>query len=446
MVSNLRGGAAQEDTAESGAIPAELANHPRYRVVKLLGRGGMGDVYQAEHRLMHRMVALKLIKERCVRNPAAIDRFHREVRAAARLVHPHIVTAYDAEQAGDLHFLVMEYVDGVELAEVVKRQGPLPVREACDYVRQAALGLQHAYEQGMVHRDIKPHNLMVTNVRKSESVRREAASATDAASASTTSGVVKILDFGLASLTAEEIVDTLVDDADATGGLAASQLTAVGTVMGTPDYIAPEQALDAHAADIRADIYGLGAPCTICWPAIRRSRRARLWVNCWPIPASRLRPLSQLRQDVPAELDSIVRRMMAKSPDDRFATPAEVAAALAPFAGVAPASPVQSSDEPRPGLVHPRRRWFGPVAAMTALLLAFLGILSGVIVVATNRGRIEIHSEVDDVQVVVKQDGQEIAVIDLTTGSQVKWLSTGSYELALIGDHNSVNLDVRSFR
>jgi WD40 repeat protein/serine/threonine protein kinase len=446
LVSNLRGGAAQEEATESDAIPAELANHPRYRVVKLLGRGGMGDVYQAEHRLMHRIVALKLIKERCVRNPAAIDRFRREVRAAARLVHPHIVTAYDAEQAGHLHFLVMEYVDGVELAEVVKQQGPLPVWEACDYVRQAALGLQHAYEQGMVHRDIKPHNLMVTNVRKGESVRREAASATDAASASTTSGVVKILDFGLASLTAEGIVDTLVDDADATGGLAASQLTAVGTIMGTPDYIAPEQAIDAHSADIRADIYGLG--CTLYYllagnPPFQESTiMGKLLAHS----RQQAQPLSQLRQDVPAELESIVGRMMAKSPDDRFATPAEVAAALAPFAGVAPASPVQSSAEPRPGLVPPRRRWFVPVAATTALLLAFLGILSGVIVVATNRGRIEIHSEVDDVQVVVKQDGQEIAVIDLTTGSQVKWLSTGSYELALIGDHNRVNLDVRSFR
>jgi serine/threonine protein kinase/WD40 repeat protein len=446
MVSNLRRGAVGEDTAESDAIPAELANHPRYRVVKLLGRGGMGDVYQAEHRLMHRMVALKLIKKRCVRNPAAIDRFHREVRAAARLVHPHIVTAYDAEQAGDLHFLVMEYVEGVELAEVVKRQGPLSVRKACDYVRQAALGLQHAYEQGMVHRDIKPHNLMVTNVRKGESVRREAASATDAASVSTTSGVVKILDFGLASLTAEEIVDTLVNDADATGGLAASQLTAVGTVIGTPDYIAPEQAIDAHAADVRADIYGLG--CTLYYllagnPPFQESTvMAKLLAHS----RQQAEPLSQLRQDVPAELDSLVRRMMAKSPDDRFATPAEVAAALVPFAGVPALSPVQSSDEPRPGLVHPRRRGLLPVAATTALWLAFLGVLLGVIVVATNRGRIEIHSEVDDVQVVVKQDGQEIAVIDLTTGSQVKWLSTGSYELALIGDHNRVNLDVRSFR
>ncbi len=440
MVSNLRRGAVGEDAAESGAIPAELANHPRYRIVKLLGRGGMGDVYQAEHRLMHRMVALKLIKKQCVRNPAAIDRFHREVRAAARLVHPHIVTAYDAEQAGDLHFLVMEYVDGVELAEVVKRQGPLPVREACDYVRQAALGLQHAYEQGMVHRDIKPHNLMVTNVRKGELVRREAPSATDAASMSTTSGVVKILDFGLASLTAEEIVDTLVNDADATGGLEASQLTAVGTVIGTPDYIAPEQALDAHAADVRADIYGLG--CTLYYllagnPPFQESTiMGKLLAHS----RQQAKPLSELREDVPAELDSLVRRMMAKSPDDRFATPAEVAAALVPFTGVAPVSAVPSSDEPRLGFFQPRRRWFGPIAAAAAVCLALLGILAGVIVVATNRGRIEIHSEVDDVQVVVKQDGQEISVIDLTTGSQVKWLSPGYYELALIGDHNSVGL------
>src|SRR5262249_33562700 len=139
---------------------------------------GMGAVYRAEHLRMERLVALKVINPGLLRHPATVQRFHQEVRAAARLQHANIVTAHDADQAGGLHFLVMEYVDGISLAELVRTRGPLPVAEGCAYARQAALGLQHAHEQGMVHRDITPHNLMVTHAH----------------------GLVKILDFGLARL------------------------------------------------------------------------------------------------------------------------------------------------------------------------------------------------------------------------------------------------------
>src|SRR5262249_46045013 len=138
----------------------ELAEHERYRVVRLLGAGGMGSVYEAEHRVMQRPVALKVINRAFTARPAVVERFRREVRAAARLTHPNIVTAYDAEKAGDTHFLVMEYVEGVSLARLVKERGPLPVAQACAYVRQAALGLQHAHERGLVHRDVKPDNLI----------------------------------------------------------------------------------------------------------------------------------------------------------------------------------------------------------------------------------------------------------------------------------------------
>jgi serine/threonine protein kinase len=136
----------------------------------------MGDVYKAEHKLMDRPVALKLINRDLVKNAQAVERFRREVRTAARLRHPNIVTAHDAEQAGDVHFLVTEFVDGQDLASEVRNRGPLPIAEACDYIRQAAEGLQHAHEAGMVHRDIKPHNLMLSD-----------------------SGEVRILDFGLAA-------------------------------------------------------------------------------------------------------------------------------------------------------------------------------------------------------------------------------------------------------
>ena len=173
-------GSPAKPSSSSHDVPAPLAEHPRYEIVGLIGKGGMGDVYKARHRMMERTVALKIINRELVRKPEAVDRFHREVKTAAQLSHPNIVTAYDAEQAGDVHFLVMEYVDGVDLSHTVKDRGALPIAEACDYIRQAAIGLQYAHERGMVHRDIKPHNLMVT-----------------------ADGTVKILDFGLASLAPE---------------------------------------------------------------------------------------------------------------------------------------------------------------------------------------------------------------------------------------------------
>ena len=133
----------------------------KYEVLDEIGHGGMGDVYKAEHRLMNRSVALKVINRDLVRKSGAVDRFHREVTTAAQLSHPNIVTAYDAEQAGDVHYLVMEFVEGLDLAEVVRQQGPLSAEQACNYIRQAAEGLQHAHEAGLVHRDIKPSNIMV---------------------------------------------------------------------------------------------------------------------------------------------------------------------------------------------------------------------------------------------------------------------------------------------
>ncbi len=161
-------------------LPAELQDHPRYRIVELIGRGGMGNVYRAEHRLMNRPVAIKLINSQLIRQPQAVERFRREVQAAAKLTHPNIVTAYDAEQAGDIHFLVMEFVEGTDLASVVKHRGPMSVVETSECIWQVAEGLQHAHEKGMVHRDIKPHNLMLS-----------------------AEGQVRILDFGLAGFASE---------------------------------------------------------------------------------------------------------------------------------------------------------------------------------------------------------------------------------------------------
>jgi serine/threonine protein kinase len=316
FVNQLRhaGPAAQASTAdatgvtlaEPAVIPPELVDHPRYRVLGLIGQGGMGAVYRAEHRRMERPVALKVINPALVSNPAAVQRFQQEARATARLHHPNIVTAFDSDQAGDLHFLVMEYVEGHNLADLVGERGPLPVAEACDTVRQAALGLQHLHEAGLVHRDVKPHNLMRAR-----------------------DGVVKLLDCGLVRLAGGP-----QSESGPSGPAAAPSLTGAGAVMGTADYIAPEQAADPRTADVRSDIYALG--CTLFHLLTGRPPFADGSVQDKlarherePLPA-----LVELRPDAPPELAAVLVRMTAKKPADRYAAPAEVAAALAPFAAV----------------------------------------------------------------------------------------------------------------
>jgi hypothetical protein len=251
----------------SDTLLPELARHGRYRVVRLLDKGGMGAVYQAEHLVMQRPVALKVINRTFTGNAAAVERFRREVRAAARLTHPNIVTTYDAEDAADTLFLVMEYVEGVSLARLVDERGPLPVAEACAYVRQAALGLQHAHERGMVHRDVKPGNL----IRFAD-------------------GTVKVLDFGLAALAVER------------GG----GLTDTNVLMGTPDYLAPEQAEDPHTADCRADVYSLG--CTL-YHLLTGKVPYPAPTSLSKVLAHRDRPIPSLRKvrpEVPPELAAVV--------------------------------------------------------------------------------------------------------------------------------------------
>jgi WD40 repeat protein/tRNA A-37 threonylcarbamoyl transferase component Bud32 len=285
---------------------AELSVGP-YVLLDRLGEGGMGQVFKARHRHMHRVVALKVIRKDRLKSPEAVQRFYQEVQAAAHLSHPNIVLAYDADQAGNTHYLSMEFVDGHDLARTVKERGPLPVAVACDYVRQAALGLQHAHERGMVHRDIKPHNLLV-------------AAAPPAERGSPRWGVVKILDMGLARLQQ---------------GLGDQEhgLTQTGAVIGTPDFLAPEQALNSRAADIRSDLYSLG--CTLYFllagraPFHADSLTQLLLKHQMEEPA----PLEQLRPDVPPGVLAIVNALLAKRPEDRIQTPAELAAALEPFCG-----------------------------------------------------------------------------------------------------------------
>jgi tRNA A-37 threonylcarbamoyl transferase component Bud32 len=273
---------------------SELVLGP-YVVLARLGEGGGGKVLKARHQAMSRTVALKLIRPELLREPDVVERFYREIQIVSQLSHPNIVHAYDAGPIGGTHVLVMEYVEGIDLSRLVKQHGPLRVQVACDYVRQAALGLQHAHERGLVHRDIKPSNLLVTG------------------------NLVKVIDLGLARLQKINF-----------DGAITNTLTPQRSVMvGTPDYLAPEQAVDFHSADIRADVYGLG--CTLFYlltgqpPFAGGSLAEKLVRHQMATPPS----LREIRADVPAGVEAVLRKMMSKRPEDRFQTPGELAAVLA---------------------------------------------------------------------------------------------------------------------
>ena len=262
-----------------------------YVVLDVLGKGGMGYVYKAEHRKMRRVVALKVIARAALKSPDAVRRFEREVQAAARLEHPNIVTAFDAGEASGTHYLVMQYVDGHNLSEVVKEFGPQPVGRAVDWILQAARGLEFAHEQGVIHRDIKPGNLLVDS-----------------------RGTVKILDMGLARL------ENLDADQD--------QLTGTGQIMGTVDYMAPEQAVDTRRADARADVYSLGVTLWYLLagrPLFAGDTAMGKMLAHMQTPAP---PLAGERGDVPPEVERVFQRMVAKKPEDRFQSMPEVIAAL----------------------------------------------------------------------------------------------------------------------
>jgi formylglycine-generating enzyme required for sulfatase activity/WD40 repeat protein/serine/threonine protein kinase len=283
-----------------------------YLLLEKLGEGGMGAVYKACNWKLGQIVAVKVIRKERLDNEATIRRFHREIQAAGKLWHPNIVRALDADEVNGTHFFVMEYVEGRDLFHVVKERGPLPVTEACDYIRQAALGLQHAFERGLVHRDIKPSNLLLTGTRDEE---RGTNATPLAPRPSPLVPVVKLLDMGLARFEREAEEHS-------------STLTQEGAIMGTPDYIAPEQARDSHAADIRADIYSLG--CTLYFlltgkvPFPGGTLTEKLLKHQMDTPTH----LRQLRPDVPPEVAQMAAKLMAKRPEERFQTPAEFAVAL----------------------------------------------------------------------------------------------------------------------
>jgi eukaryotic-like serine/threonine-protein kinase len=263
----------------------------KYKLLGLIGTGGMSSVYLAEHVLMQRRVAIKVLPKNRVEDTSYLARFHREARAAAALDHRNIVRAFDVDNEGSIHYIVMEYIEGRDLQHIVQEDGPLDYITAADYIRQAAEGLAHAHEAGLIHRDIKPANLLVDQ-----------------------RGVVKLLDLGLARFTDDDKTSlTMAFDEN---------------VLGTADYLAPEQALDSHGVDSRADIYGLG--CSLYFmltghpPFVGGTLPQRLMMHQKEMPPSVLLD----RPDAPQDLIDICMKMVAKKADDRYQSAADVADAL----------------------------------------------------------------------------------------------------------------------
>ena len=298
----------QEATVGSGDSLASSEAAPpigqlrEYELLEKLGEGGMGAVYKARHGKLDKIVAIKVLPADRMKDLQAVARFEREMRAVGKMEHPNIVRAMDAGEVDGMHFLVMEYVKGLDLSQISKQHGPLPVNAACELIRQAAVGLDEAYDHDMVHRDIKPSNLILAQRRRKPPV-------------------VKILDMGLALLS-----DAHAPDSEG--------LTNTGQTMGTLDYMAPEQGGDSKNVDIRADVYALGATLyrLLCGEVIYHGEQYQSPVQKMMALAVEPAPAIQDRVDgVPDDLAAIVHRLLEKSPAARFATPQEVADALAPF-------------------------------------------------------------------------------------------------------------------
>jgi len=301
----------QADHLMRGRRPKFLIG--KYLILDRIGAGGMGAVYLCEHLQLERQVALKVLPADQADDPASLGRFYREAQAVAALNHPNIVRAYDVDVEGRTYFLVMEYVDGVNLQDLTTKRGRLDPVRAAHYVRQAAEGLQHAHQAGLVHRDVKPANLLLSRA-----------------------GVLKVLDLGLARF--------FRDDADSITKEHNSQ-----SILGTADYLAPEQGRDSHAVDIRADIYSLGA--TFYFLLVGRPPFADGTLNqklIWHQMKAPT-PLRKLRPEVPEAMAAVLERMMAKDAAGRYQTPAEVVAALAPWTRTAlPPPPAAEMPPVRP--------------------------------------------------------------------------------------------------
>ncbi|MHB0956717.1 MAG: serine/threonine protein kinase [Pirellulaceae bacterium] len=413
-----------------------------YRVLEPIGAGGMGVVYKAQHPKLKRTVAIKLLPLQHWAGSAAVARFEREMEVIGSLDHPNIVRASDAGDAGGTHYLVMDFIDGVDLSRLVHRMGPLPMTDACEIIRQAALGLEHVHAAGLVHRDIKPSNIMLTH-----------------------DGHVKILDLGLAMLGQQYREGE-------------NNLTTIGQLMGTLDYMAPEQAADSRHIDSRADVYSLGATlfklltgqAPYGGPSHRSLLKKVLALANAPVPS-----LRELRPEIPEELDWIVGKCLAKDPDLRYASVGEVSRALAPFAATQDLRSLMekarertnrdlvdvgpwplpalaaAADSPGPAAelksqgAGRRVGWFAAALVATAGM-ALLALSAVVIRIATDRGELIVSSADPDARLLIKRtDGQSTREMTVEQGAGKITIKSGDYLVELLGDADMWSLSRNQF-
>ena len=457
----LAGMQQQPVTADSPArLPTQIGP---YVVDEKLGSGGMGTVFRATHSKLKRTVALKVLPAQRWSNTAAIARFQREMEAIGQLDHPHIVRASDAGEDNDMHYLVMEFIDGMDLGRLARCLGPLPVAEACELARQAAIGLQHAHDAGLVHRDVKPSNLMLAWDR---SVVGPSASASPGPS---DPAQLKLLDLGLALLGDEHLREQ-------------HDVTTVGTLMGTLDYMSPEQGIDSHAVDHRADIYGLGATlfklltgrAPYADPQYDSLMKKMTALATKPAPS-----VGKIRAELPSPVVQIVDRMLARDPDERFSSAQEVAEALAEPAqradlgsllrrGIEAEESSETMDTPTPLVASPLiqlnsavattpsnrqptpsahptsgrgrriRRWL--LAAAAGFLLIAAGIVWRI---STDYGQIVVESDDPNAELVIKKltDGKVAKTLQLEQGQGRASVRTGEYLIEIVGDATSLKVE-----
>ncbi len=421
-----------------------------YELLEPLGHGGMGTVYRALHRSLDRIVAVKLLPGRRLQAPQAVERFRREMKAIGRLNHPSIVRATDAGEVDGTHYLAMDYVDGIDLSRLVKFIGPLPVADACEIIRQAAVALQYAHEQGLIHRDVKPGNLML-----------EAGALRHGQSPAVT---VKVMDLGLALFgAASEAID---------------ELTTVGQLMGTLDYMAPEQADSSHTVGATADVYSLGATLFKLLTG-----NAPYETDEYRTPLKKMKALSLVdapsisdhRTDLPEEVANFVDRMLLRDTNSRPQTARDVAKSLEPFCtghelddllqrgikeseerrtgnreGEAPAEPhaalplrTAQSERRSPGFqpAESGQQGGGLRRAITACA-AFGGMIAFAVVIwlQTDKGTLKIESAGDQVPVEIRQGKDVVESLTLVSGSNQVQLRCGQYEIVLPVEYDNLKV------
>ncbi|QDV50085.1 serine/threonine protein kinase [Gimesia fumaroli] len=395
----------------------------KYLILDLIDVGGMGMVFKAIHRNMNRIVALKMISQQMLASEEQTRRFKREVRVAATLEHPNIVRAYDADEARGVNFLVMEYVRGDNLSRIVRTSGPLSLSQAVDCIRQAAFGLQHAHERGIVHRDIKPGNLLLDD-----------------------QGTVKLLDLGLAHIDDSIRHNSLDGDSTANDSghpfVSRSELTAAGAILGTASFMAPEQSLDAHLVDSRSDIYSLG--CTLYYLLTGETPYSgntifKVFVQH---REAEIPDLQEKRPDVPDSVAAVYRKMVAKDPDNRFQSMRELIVTLddchiappdwqtktpPPKAPSAPDNSEPTSVEP--GKVQPRTQ-MTPRTRAGLIVVACLVTLVGVFALFWTGDSLPNQNQAKDTNASLKESvvSANVKLSDPSQASAADLLASGDWE------------------